>query len=123
MIQAVLVLAAVAASASPADVEFFESKVRPVLAGTCVRCHGPEGAQAQFPLETLAQLEGYMEVPAGVTVPEAMFTLQHIDQIHVLKSASSLQDVEPVRNRLTVLRFDRWEVGRRTFDLVDAIHV
>ncbi len=45
-------------------------RVKTLLHDRCVRCHGPEGAQAQFPLETLAQLEGYMEVPAGVTVPE-----------------------------------------------------
>ena len=45
-------------------------RVKILLHDRCVRCHGQDGAQAQFPLETLAQLEGYMEVPAGVTVPE-----------------------------------------------------
>ena len=45
-------------------------RVKTLLHDRCVRCHGSDGTQSQFPLETLAQLEGYMEVPAGVTVPE-----------------------------------------------------
>ena len=60
MIHALLALAAVAASAAPvpaaSDFEFFESKVRPVLAGACVRCHGPKKASGGLRLDSRAAL-------------------------------------------------------------------
>ena len=36
------VVAQVPAESSPADVEFFETRVRPVLAVNCYSCHGPD---------------------------------------------------------------------------------
>jgi len=52
----VLAAVAVAVSASPADDAFFESKVRPVLAGVCVRCHGPQKASGGLRLDSRAAL-------------------------------------------------------------------
>jgi hypothetical protein len=37
---------------SAAEVEFFEAKVRPVLAGKCVSCHGPKKQMAGLRLDT-----------------------------------------------------------------------
>ena len=49
-------------------------RVKTILQDRCVRCHISQGGDdlkaAQYPLETFAQLEVYMEVPAGVTLPE-----------------------------------------------------
>jgi len=39
------------------------AKVKTLLADRCVRCHGKDGAQANYPLETYAQLLKYMDVP------------------------------------------------------------
>ena len=36
----------------PADDAFFESKIRPVLAGICVRCHGPEKVNGGLRLDS-----------------------------------------------------------------------
>ena len=33
----------------PARVEFFEAKVRPVLAAHCIDCHGPSEAEGRAP--------------------------------------------------------------------------
>jgi cytochrome c553 len=49
---------AVAADAKPdaAQVEFFEKKIRPVLAETCFSCHGPEKARGGLRLDSRAAL-------------------------------------------------------------------
>jgi mono/diheme cytochrome c family protein len=44
-------------------------KVKSILDARCVACHGKGGPQESFPLETYAQLEKYMTVPAVATVP------------------------------------------------------
>jgi mono/diheme cytochrome c family protein len=54
MIPALVALAIVASS--PADQAFFESKVRPVLAGSCVRCHGPRKASGGLRLDSREHL-------------------------------------------------------------------
>src|SRR5262245_48833868 len=44
---------------SPAAVEFFESRVRPVLAENCYSCHGPKRQQAGLRLDSrVALLKG-----------------------------------------------------------------
>lgn len=51
-----LVLAPAAAAepvkVNPQDVEFFEKKVRPVLAEHCYSCHGPKRQQAGLRLDS-----------------------------------------------------------------------
>src|SRR5262245_19863688 len=42
---------AVAAKADPAEEEFFETKVRPVLAEHCLECHGAEKSKAGLRLD------------------------------------------------------------------------
>src|SRR5690242_5684760 len=42
------------ATISPADREFFESKVRPVLANHCFECHGPTKQKAGLRLDSRA---------------------------------------------------------------------
>jgi hypothetical protein len=51
MIHGLAMIAVVLVSASPDD-SFFESKVRPVLAGVCVRCHGPQKASGGLRLDS-----------------------------------------------------------------------
>ena len=49
-------LAVLLIAAPPEDDTFFETKIRPVLAGTCVRCHGPEKASGGLRLDSRAAL-------------------------------------------------------------------
>jgi cytochrome c553 len=48
------VLVAAAPAADPAGAEFFEKKVRPVLAENCYQCHGPEKQKAGLRLDSAA---------------------------------------------------------------------
>ena len=49
-----LAFAAVAPAADPAAVEFFETKIRPVLAENCYQCHGPDKQKAGLRLDSAA---------------------------------------------------------------------
>ncbi len=42
--------------ASPEAVEFFEKSVRPILAGNCYECHGPEKHKAQLRLDHISTI-------------------------------------------------------------------
>src|SRR5438067_11572423 len=53
---------------NPATVDFFETKVRPVLANHCWQCHGPDKQKASLRLDTReALLKGGETGPAIVT--------------------------------------------------------
>src|SRR5262245_30007668 len=52
---------------TPEQVQFFESKVRPVLAENCFRCHGPKKQKGDLRLDSLAgMLEGGDQGPVLV---------------------------------------------------------
>jgi len=52
---------------SEADIEFFESKIRPLLIEKCVDCHGEDDAQSDLQLDTLAGMQaGGVSGPAFV---------------------------------------------------------
>jgi len=52
---------------SEADLEFFESKIRPLLVEKCVDCHGEDDAQSDLRLDTLAGMHaGGVSGPAFV---------------------------------------------------------
>ena len=56
MIYGLSVFAVLMVAGAPTDEAFFESKVRPVLAGTCVKCHGPGKASGGLRLDSRAAL-------------------------------------------------------------------
>ncbi len=56
MIHSLSVFAVLMVAGAPTDEAFFESKVRPVLAGTCVKCHGPGKASGGLRLDSRAAL-------------------------------------------------------------------
>jgi len=47
---------AAAATSDPKALEFFENKVRPLLAERCLECHGPEKQKANLRLDSLAAI-------------------------------------------------------------------
>ncbi|HUE73915.1 MAG TPA: c-type cytochrome domain-containing protein, partial [Pirellulaceae bacterium] len=58
---------ALAADPTPEQIEFFEKKVRPVLAASCLDCHGEDAQESELRLDSLAALvEGGTRGPAIV---------------------------------------------------------
>src|SRR5882762_6191310 len=47
---------AIGAAADPKALEFFENKVRPLLAERCLECHGPEKQKGNLRLDSLAAI-------------------------------------------------------------------
>jgi hypothetical protein len=73
-----------AGSFSPEAVEFFETRVRPVLAESCVRCHGEKKQSSELRLDSRkAALEGGASGPALVPGnPDESLLIQAIRQTH-----------------------------------------
>src|SRR4051794_33088197 len=54
-------------SADPAGIEFFEKRIRPLLAENCYQCHGPEKQRSALRLDSMAAiLKGGERGPAVV---------------------------------------------------------
>src|SRR5262249_49101036 len=68
------------AAADPKALEYFESKVRPLLAERCLECHGPEKQKGNLRLDSLAAiLKGGDSGPALVAgKPEESLLVQAI---------------------------------------------
>lgn len=66
--------------ASPAQVEFFEKTIRPILANHCFECHGPDKQRGSLRLDSrAAMLEGGERGPAMVlTKPDSSLLLKAI---------------------------------------------
>src|SRR4051812_32545677 len=65
----ILAATVVAAEEQPSReaIDFFESKVRPILAETCINCHGPKKQQAGLRMDSRAAvLKGGTEGPVVV---------------------------------------------------------
>ena len=64
--------------------EFFETKVRPVLAGTCLKCHGATKQSSGLRLDSReAILEGGLSGPAAVAGdPDKSLLIQVVRQTH-----------------------------------------
>jgi hypothetical protein len=79
--------ASVPEKSSPQALEFFESKVRPILADRCFRCHGPEKQKAGLRLDSReGMLKGSESGPVIVPgQPEASLVIKAILQQGDLK--------------------------------------
>ncbi len=78
--------------ASPADIEFFKRKVRPLLIDMCVRCHGAEKQKSDLRLDTVAGIrKGGASGEALVvpTKPETSLLLR------VVKHAEGVSNMPP----------------------------
>src|SRR5208282_3579433 len=71
----------------PAQVEFFEKQVRPVLADNCFQCHGPEKQKGELRLDSRAALlQGGESGPAIVPgQPEKSLLIKAVHQADDLK--------------------------------------
>ncbi len=71
--------------ADPAKIEFFEKKIRPLLAANCFKCHGPEESEAGLRLDSRATiLRGGDSGPA--------IDLREVDESLLLKAARHAPD-------------------------------
>ena len=77
-------LAVAADGPPPEQVEFFEAKVRPVLAESCGKCHGPSKQASGLRLDTReAVLEGGLNGPSVVPGdPDTSLLVQAVRQTH-----------------------------------------
>ncbi len=94
LVSVILCLGACALSAeeadqpSPADIEFFEKRVRPVLSERCWDCHGKDNAESELRLDELAAiLRGGLQGPAiNLKQPERslmLLAVNHADRLHM----------------------------------------
>ncbi|MGC1273819.1 MAG: PSD1 and planctomycete cytochrome C domain-containing protein [Planctomycetaceae bacterium] len=66
---AALAIASIAGTVSASDEEFFETKIRPLLANRCFECHGVEKQQGEVRLDTKAA--AFSEAPGGMIIVSA----------------------------------------------------
>ncbi len=69
----------------PADVEFFEARVRPILVDKCIKCHGPTKQSSGLRLDSReAVLRGGESGPAAVVAarPDESLLVQAVAQTH-----------------------------------------
>ena len=91
------VLPFLAPQAVRADEDFFERKIRPVLAGTCFRCHGGERTAGKLRIDSrTALLKGGASGPAVVPgSPERSLllrALRHADDVAAMPPGKKLSD-------------------------------
>jgi Protein of unknown function (DUF1553)/Protein of unknown function (DUF1549)/Planctomycete cytochrome C len=69
---------------SPEAIDFFESRVRPILVDRCIKCHGPKKQSSNLRLDSReALLEGGDSGPAVVPAkPEESLLIQAVAQTH-----------------------------------------
>ena len=67
---------------SPEAIDFFESRVRPILVDHCIKCHGPKKQSSSLRLDSReAALKGGDSGPALVPAkPEASLLIQAVAQ-------------------------------------------
>src|SRR5262245_27100159 len=96
-------LSARAAPVSPADADFFEKSVRPVLADNCWSCHGPKKQSAGLRLDSRAAiLKGGESGPAiNEKEPDKSLILSAIGQVGMLKMPPKKKLPVPAIDALT----------------------
>src|SRR5262249_53257231 len=98
-----IALQARAAPISPADVDFFEKSVRPVLADNCWSCHGPKKQTSGLRLDSRAAiLNGGESGPAvNEKEPEKSLLLSAVRQVGMLKMPPKTKLPGPAIDALT----------------------
>lgn len=85
---------------APEDVRFFETKIRPVLAEKCHKCHGPQKQKAQLRLDTA---EGFQKggdsgnplvVPGKPDESLLLRAVRHADGVEKMPPEEKLKDAE-----------------------------
>ncbi len=103
---ALLLLARTTQAESEADI-FFETRIRPVLAGTCFKCHGGNKVNAELRVDTRqALVRGGQSGPAlAPGAPERSLLIQ------ALRHAAQSEIKMPPNQKLpdsTIADFERW---------------
>jgi cytochrome c553 len=101
----IAVLSLAAATPAPVDDAFFEKSVRPVLAGVCVRCHGPQKSSGGLRLDSRQGLmkggdSGPVVKPGRPDESLLLDAVRHKDGVHPmppgkqLLSAAAIADLQ-----------------------------
>ena len=80
---ALLILPLAARAITPEEAEFFEKKIRPVLAEQCYKCHGPDKQKGDVRLDSRAALlkpaeDGPIATPGKPDESELIRTIRHV---------------------------------------------
>src|SRR5438034_8138650 len=75
-----------AAQTSPAQAEFFESRIRPILAENCFVCHGPKKQSAELRFDSRSAMiqgndDGAVIVPGEPAKSRLIRAIQHTGKI------------------------------------------
>src|SRR5262245_64653389 len=95
----IVVLTSQIAVAEPkADARFFESRIRPLLADNCFKCHGPEKQKAELRLDSAEAFRrgGFSEQPLAVPGDPAksmlLKVLRHVKGVPAMPPDKKLSD-------------------------------
>src|SRR5687767_2933280 len=84
---------------TPQETEFFEKKVRPILAEQCYSCHGPEKQKAALRVDSRAAIlkgtdEGPVIVPGKPEESDFIKSLRHTGNSKMPEKADKLTDAQ-----------------------------
>src|SRR5262245_55480274 len=85
---------------TPEDVRFFETKIRPVLAENCFKCHGPQKHKAQLRLDSAEAFKkggdsGKPLVVAGQPDESLLLrAVRHAEGVEKMPPEGKLKDAE-----------------------------
>jgi cytochrome c553 len=84
---------------SAADIEFFESKIRPLLISRCIDCHGPDDAQSDLRLDSLSGMlaggiSGPVVVPGNADESMIVAAIGYRDEALQMPPDEKLPDAE-----------------------------
>ncbi len=87
------------ASPSAEQIEFFEQKIRPVLADQCYKCHGPDKQKGELRVDSRAALlkgsdSGIVLVPGEPEKGTLIKSIRHETENHMPAKAEKMPDAE-----------------------------
>jgi cytochrome c553 len=106
----IAVLCLTAAAPAPVDDAFFEKNVRPVLAGVCVRCHGPQKASGGLRLDSRqALMKGGDGGP--VVTPAQPERSRLLDAVHRKEGVHAMPPGKQSLPAANIADLERWIAG------------
>ena len=89
-----------AADPSPEDVRFFETRIRPLLAEKCFKCHGPEKQKSDLRLDSAEALKKGGDSGQLLVVPDKpdesllLRAVRHAEGVEKMPHNGKLKDTE-----------------------------
>ena len=122
------------ATSTPEQLEFFEKKVRPVLAEQCYKCHGPEKQKADLRVDSRDALlkpgtDGPAIVPGNPGESLLIKSIKHVGDMKMPEKAPKMPDDQITALEQWVAMGAPWPendkpiVSSRTDSALSLIHI